>query len=240
MNAGRDFGISPLAQDKPFSNVEFATNPEPRCPCVLLLDTSYSMAGQPLEEMTEGVAQLRRELVRDPLAAKRIELAIVTFGGEVQIQSPFSSVDRFIVPKLTAHSETPMGTAIHTALDLLDERKRMYREHGIAYYRPWVFLVTDGYPTDPWTSAADRIHEGEANQSFLFFVVGVMEADFPTLRKISVRQPLRLRGLEFREMFLWLSSSLSAVSRSRPGQGGQVALEDPAGPDGWADVPNES
>lgn len=227
-----------MAENKPFSNVEFATNPEPRCPCVLLLDTSHSMEGEPLEQLNNGVSQLRAELVRDPLASKRIELAVVTFGGEVKILSPFTSVDRFIVPTLEAHSQTPMGEAIHTGIDMIEQRKAMYKDHGIAYYRPWVFLVTDGFPTDQWKSAAERIQEGEKDNRFIFFCVGVLEADFPTLRKISVRSPLRLRRLNFKEMFMWLSSSLSAVSRSKPGQGAQVELEDPTGPDGWASVPS--
>ena len=201
---------------------------------MLLLDTSFSMQGEALTQLNNGVAQLRAELVRDPLASKRIELAVVTFGGEVRILSEFTSVDRFIVPTLEAQSETPMGAAIHTGLDMIEHRKKMYKEHGIAYYRPWVFLVTDGYPTDHWRSSADRVHEGEHDSRFIFFCVGVLEADFPTLRQISVRPPLRLRRLEFREMFMWLSSSLSAVSRSRPSQGGQAHFDDPAGPNGWA------
>lgn len=223
-----------MAESNPFSNVEFATNPEPRCPCVLLLDTSDSMDGDPLEQLNSGVSQLRSDLVRDPLASKRIELAVVTFGGSVKILSPFTSVDRFIVPTLEAHSQTPIGEAIHTGLDMIEERKTMYKDHGIAYYRPWVFLVTDGFPTDQWKSAADRIQEGERDSKFIFFCVGVLEADFPMLRQISVRDPLRMRRLDFREMFMWLSSSLSAVSRSKPGQGGQVEFDDPTGPEGWA------
>jgi uncharacterized protein YegL len=127
--------------------------------------------------------------------------------------------------------DTPMGAAIQFALDELEGRKRAYREAGISYYRPWIFLITDGAPTDSWTKAAKRIREGEDANAFALFAVGVEGADMETLSKISVRPPMKLDGLKFAELFRWLSNSLKAVSRSSPGD--RVAL--PA-PDGWAEV----
>ncbi|WP_200159062.1 vWA domain-containing protein [Allochromatium vinosum] len=55
---------------QPFSDVEFAENPEQRCPVILLLDTSYSMSGRPISELNEGLATLRQELLNDPMAVK--------------------------------------------------------------------------------------------------------------------------------------------------------------------------
>ena len=65
----------------PFSAAEFAENPEPRCPCLLLLDTSASMNGEPIAELNEGLVTFKDELMADAMAAKRVEVAIVTFGG---------------------------------------------------------------------------------------------------------------------------------------------------------------
>ena len=58
----------------------FADNPEDRCPVVLLLDTSASMTGDPIKELNAGIVQFKDELAADPLASKRVEIAIVTFG----------------------------------------------------------------------------------------------------------------------------------------------------------------
>ena len=144
---------------------------------------------------------------------------------------PFHTGQHFVAPTLTAEGDTPLGGAIVLALDLLEARKTEYRQNGISFYRPWVFLLTDGAPTDDWQAAAARIREGEAGKKFAFFAVGIEGADMDTLRQLSVREPLSLQGLKFRELFQWLSSSMKSVSQSTPGT--EVRLQSPAG---WAQV----
>lgn len=63
----------------PFGAAEFADNPEPRCPCLLLLDTSGSMRGAAIAELNEGLITFKDELAADSLAMKRVELAVVYF-----------------------------------------------------------------------------------------------------------------------------------------------------------------
>ena len=55
----------------PFSGIEFADNPEPRCPCVLLLDTSTSMSGSKINELNAGLQTFADQLSADSMAAKR-------------------------------------------------------------------------------------------------------------------------------------------------------------------------
>ena len=138
------------------NNADFATNQEPRCPVVLLLDNSGSMDGQPIQQLNQGVAVLKQSLDQDPLAKLRVEVAIVSFGP-VRTCQDFVTIDQFVPPQLKAEELTPMGEAINYALDLLENRKTDYRNNGIPYYRPWVFLITDGSPTDTWQPAAQRV-----------------------------------------------------------------------------------
>ena len=226
-------------EQNPFSEsgAELASNPEPRCASLLLLDVSGSMAGAPLQQLQEGIAVYKDELFADELARKRVEIALVTFGGTVQVAQQFVAPEYFAPPTLIATGETPMASAIITGLDLLKARKDEYRAAGIGIYRPWVFLITDGAPTDmntpQWPEAMNRIQDGEDKKSFLFFSVGVEGADFECLKQLSKRaDPLKLQGLRFRDLFKWLSASQQTVSRSRTGDA--VTLPDPTGPKGWA------
>ncbi len=124
-----------------------------------------------------------------------------------------------------------MGAAIKQGLELVRQRKEEYRANGISYYRPWVFLITDGGPTDEWQSAASAVREGEESKSLAFFAIGVQGANMDILKQISVREPLLLDGLRFRDMFSWLSNSLRTVAQSTLGM--EVPLQSPQG---WASV----
>jgi len=217
----------------PFGTDNFAENPEPRCPLVLLLDTSGSMAGDPISQLNEGLVTLKDELSADSLVAKRVEIAIIKFGP-VETLNDFHTVGNFYPPHLKASGDTPMGAAINQGLDLLKIRKELYRANGIDYYRPWVMLITDGGPTDQWRGAANRVHEGESAKAFSFFAIGVEKANMDTLKEISVRQPLKLKGLRYRDLFAWLSKSMKSVSQSAVGD--TVPITNPATPEGWASV----
>src|SRR5438270_910615 len=132
--------------NRSLENVEFAENPEPRCPCVLLLDTSGSMDGAPIAALNQGLQTFKDNLIKDPLASRRVEVAIVTFDSEVQVLQDFVTADRFPPPVLTAQGGTDMAGGIQTALGLIQARKTQYRANGVTYYRPWVFMITDGEP----------------------------------------------------------------------------------------------
>jgi uncharacterized protein YegL len=230
--------------------IEIANPQQPHCAVVLLLDTSGSMGGEKISLLNEGVKGFKKDIVGDEtegikgdeLAAKRVDLAVITFGQGVNVLHEFSSVADFDSPTLTADGYTPMGEAIIKAADLVEQRKQQYKAQGIDYFRPWIFLITDGEPTDmqpgdsKWNEVVKRVHEGEAGKKFMFFAVAVEAANAELLKQIAPpnRPPVRLKGNKFREMFQWLSKSQSKVSASKVGE--QVALENPVAA-GWGEVP---
>lgn len=213
-------------------DIEFAKNPEPRCPVVLLLDTSGSMSGERIDELNAGLAIFKQEVQRDTTASLRVEVAIITFDSSVNLIQDFVTIDNFYPPQLTTTGTTAMGQGIELALNEVESRKAIYKSNGIQYYQPWVFLITDGGPTDSWQSAAQRVRQASADRKISFFAVGVQRADMNILEQIAPinTPPLMLKGLQFNELFRWLSDSMKRVSSSKVG-GGQTSL--PA-VSGWA------
>lgn len=210
---------------QPFDDDLFL-NTERRCPVVLLLDTSASMRQQ-IDIVNRGLHDLRQDLLGDPLASQRVEIMIITFGP-VRVVQDFVTVDRWMVPRLYARGETPMGDAMLKAVEEVRLRKDAYREAGLPYYRPWIWLVTDGDPTDDVTNGLKEVREEVTRGGLEMFTIGTDHANFKLLRAISApRPPVKLVEARYREMFVWLSQSLKPVSRAEPGA--PLELEDPTG-----------
>lgn len=208
---------------------DFSTTGDPRCPLALLLDVSDSMgeaqAGRrpAIDQLNDGLLELKRALGADDLARRRVEPAVVTFGGSVKVLSNFVPVANWEPPLLTAGGSTPLGAAIHTGIGLVRQRRREIAADGLASFKPWIFLITDGSPTDDWIDAAQRASDAEARGDLVFFTVAADGADTDVLSRISRRPTLRLPDNRWSELFVWLSDSLQSVSSSRPGR--QVAIE---------------
>jgi uncharacterized protein YegL len=119
---------------------EFIENPEPRCPILFLVDTSHSMLGKKIDEFNHGLANFQEKISRDLTASKRAEIAIVTFGGTVNLSQDFVTVDDFHPFALSVSGDTLLGQGIEYSLSLIEQRKQTYKNNTIDFYRPWLFL----------------------------------------------------------------------------------------------------
>jgi uncharacterized protein YegL len=227
-------------------------NPDPRVSCVLLLDTSYSMQGKPIEELNKGLVAFSQDILEDPLARKRTEVMVISCGGGVHSDPNFVEAQVFQPPALTAMGHTPMAEALRAALDSLEQQKSVYKSAGIEYYRPWLVVMSDGEPTeDPATVQATvaSLAEAQRRKAVTVFPIGIGDdVNMAFLGQLSTeRDAVRLKDLNsFTVFFKWLSASMKSVSNSsthgssdadvahKAGEGGQVALPDAAGPKGWA------
>jgi uncharacterized protein YegL len=219
-------------------DVALVDNTEQRTPLVLVLDRSGSMAGEPIAALNQGLKLLEQELKADAIAAKRVRILVVQYGGydEAEIMDDWKDAMDFVAPVLEASGTTPTGHAVDLALAKIEEEKQSFKQAGVAYTRPWLFLMSDGQPTDQWEDAADRCRAAEQANKVAIFPIAVgegAEADamgqFCNKGATNVK---RLDGLKFKELFLWLSASMKVVSQSRPG--GQAQL--PAA-DSWSNAP---
>ncbi|MEI8244533.1 MAG: VWA domain-containing protein [Lentisphaerota bacterium] len=190
-------------------------NPAPRCPVALLLDTSYSMAGAAIEELKAALAQFLRETSEDEAAGMSVELSVITFGGTVDVAMPFAAIADVDheTPDLVADGATPMGGAIQMGLDALSRRRQLYQSKGVAAYKPWLVLMTDGEPNDDWQAAAEKARNMANNKKLNLIVVGIgPSANMGILAQISGHQPMKLQGLKFKKFFRWLTDSLRMVT----------------------------
>lgn len=193
-----------------------------------------------IDELTEGVKAFYEELRNDEVAQYSAEVCIVTFGGTApQLIMDFANIDRQPpLPALIADGDTPMGEAVNMALDCLEKRKQEYRDKGVDYFQPWLVLMTDGAPNgseEALNLAINRTAGLVHTKKLTVFPIGIgAEADMSTLARFSPeRQPLRLKGMNFKEFFQWLSQSVSRTSMSMPGESVSLDVE---GIKGWAEL----
>ena len=186
--------------------------------CVVLVDTSGSMVGASIRELNEGLKELARALQEDVTASGCADVAVVSFNSTVSTVVPFCPAYSFNPPELTASGMTAMNEAIITGLDILEERKMLYRQYGTPYFRPWMFLLTDGAPTDSiYESAAlQRIQEAIQEKKVTFWPMGIGEgADINRLKKYANGGAVfKATASQFKEAFVWLSNSMSVIGNS--------------------------
>lgn len=211
------------------TTVDYSGNPNQRTPCVLVLDASGSMDTQGptgktrIEALNEGVRALEQHLRADDTAIARVQLAIVSVGGpanDADVMMDWTDARSFQAFPIVAGGSTPLGKGVQIALQLVEQCKQDLRAAGISYTRPWMMIISDGEPTDDanvWAAAARECRAAEAAKKVEVFSIGVAGANLQTMSDLSVRPPLQLDGIKFNELFVWLSASLSAASRSRPG-----------------------
>lgn len=221
-----------------FGDLEFAQNADPRVPVVLVLDCSGSMLEvrpgeerSPMDALNSGLDTLWSALHNDPLAKRRAEVSFITYGTNVSEPTEFKTVDEMVLPELQDMGITSTGAALNAALDAIEERKAMYKANGVQYYRPLAMLISDGLATDSISEASRRLKEYTEQKKLTFMPIAVEGADVEALTALSGKQALKLQGVKFEELFLWLSASAAAVSASQPGDA--VAAPSPAG---WAEL----
>lgn len=208
-------------------------NPSPRCPCLMVLDTSASMNGEPITQLNQGLQQFIHSLKEDDVAACSVELAVLTAGRQVEEVLPFTTAMNLQdCAPFSAYGMTPLGEAVERGLDMLETRKRDYKKNGVPYYQPWLVLISDGSPTDSWQAAAQRARVQAEKRALVSLMVGVDGADMQTLGQFSNRPALKLNGLRFADFFQWLSASMSRVSASAS-TSASVNLPPT---DGWASI----
>lgn len=186
---------------------------EKRLLVVLVLDTSGSMQlrGR-ITRLNNAVRDFIEALKHDKGTANIIDIGVVAFGSIIQVHPVQSLVD-FTPRELEAEGRTELGLAILTALDLVAEWRSHCEQQGTQYFRPLMFLITDGDPTDEWRPAAERVRSEEERRQLTFVGVGVEEANMDVLRHFSeTTQPVHIEGTDFMQFFQWASTAVHVLT----------------------------
>ena len=214
---------------------------ERRLPIYLMLDVSGSMSGEPIKAVREGVKLVYENLIASPVAMDVAYVSVITFGTKAEEAVPLTGVFEFRVPEIKAEGFTAMGAALSLLADSIErdiKHKKDANERGD--YRPIVFLLTDGAPTDdqvnkeginPFEEGVRRIHE----ITFANFIacgagekadMGKLEYITSGLRKNGFAVPMRdFNGETINKFFQLVSDSIVSFAETPSDSGFDAGIE---------------
>ncbi|HTU66150.1 MAG TPA: VWA domain-containing protein [Steroidobacteraceae bacterium] len=207
--------------------VDVKKNAEQRLACVLLIDCSGSMSqDNQMEQVNIGLREFEQALKEDALASVRVVVSVIAFGtpNGVDVVQEWTDAIDFTAPQFTATGGTPMGAAVDLALDTLEAMTRHFRDNGIAQYKPWLFIFTDGQPTDDFHAAARRCADAVEKRKVIVWPITTQPQGAKELKEFvgPSGNVFAIKTANVRELFRWLSDSVKAGSAANPGERAQI------------------
>ena len=192
---------------------------ERRLPVYLLLDTSGSMTGAPIEAVRRGVEQFRLEVQGDTFALETVWVGIITFGGRAEfITRGLVPFGQFSPPQISAEGQTPLGQALWLLIESLDKDLRRPVKGGPkGDWRPLVFILTDGEPTDDWREPREKMLQREQARVCRVVTVGCGPyINQQNLRDIAIGDTFNMGNDDrsFAQFFVYMTTTVLEESRS--------------------------
>ncbi len=185
-----------------------------RLPVYLLLDCSSSMTGQPIEQVRQGLRALLDDLSTEPMAIETVYLSVITFNSTAQQLIPLTELMLFKEPQIQANGATALGAALRLLKDCLEKEVRKNTEKQKGDWKPLVFLMTDGMPTDSWQTAALEVKQQKI-ANIIAFAAG-SNADVGNLKRMTdiVLKSDELSPGALKAFFQWMSQSILRTGKS--------------------------
>lgn len=195
-----------------------------RLPVFFVLDCSESMVGENLKKMESAVAAIVRSLRTDPQALETVFFSVIAFAGVARTVAPLVEIVSFYPPRLPLGGGTNLGAALDALMGEIDTSVVKTTAERKGDWRPIVYLVTDGRPTDNPASAIERWHAKYGKKATLIAIGLGRSVDFGVLRRLtdSVIAFEDVNDGDFRKFINWVSASVVAQSK-RVGEGGDRA-----------------
>lgn len=193
-----------------------------RLPVYLLLDTSGSMFGEPIEAVKNGVELLLSTLRQDPYALETAYLSIITFDNTAQQVTPLTEISAFQPPQLHASGCTALGAALALTAERVEAEvtKTSFEKKGD--WKPLVFIMTDGAPTDDISVGLQAFKK--CKFGVVVACAAGREVDTDTLKQITecVVQLDTANSSTIKAFFNWVSASVSAGSAKIDNTGAEM------------------
>jgi uncharacterized protein YegL len=170
------------------------------------------MAGEPIEAVRAGVKALLADLRGDPQAVETAYLSVITFSSSAQQVCPLTELLAFQEPNLDASGSTAFGEALTLLEQRVDAEVRKTTQQQKGDWKPLVFLMTDGQPTDSWEAAADRIKQKRVGN--IIACAAGAGADEQLLKRVT-ETVVVLNSLQpdaLKAFFKWVTQSIKTTS----------------------------
>ncbi len=186
-----------------------------RLPVYLLVDVSGSMHGEPIESVKSGLQMLVSALRKDPQALETAYLSVITFGNSATQTVPLTDLASFQIPEISAGGCTALGEALDLVCDCAEREVVKSTSDVKGDWRPMMFLMTDGVPTDNPKSGIDRFRK--MKWGVAVSCAAGSGADTKLLDRITPECVVSLDTADSASIaafFKWVSSSVSISSKS--------------------------
>lgn len=186
-----------------------------RLPIYLVLDCSESMAGEAIRLVEEGVRSIVSTLRSDPTTLETVYLSLITFSRRAQQLVPLTEVSAFEVPRLSVRPGTSLGAALRLLGECLQRDIVRTTSELKGDYKPLVFLMTDGQPTDDWESGNSMLSQPDTPHFASIYAIGCgPDVDTTILKRVSdiVLTIPDLTPESIKKLFVWLSASVQTAS----------------------------
>lgn len=185
----------------------------PRCPVILLLDTSDSMPENYLDKILTGLNIFKKQIQPNTTLkiSNCIEVTTITFGGSAQIVQDSLKDQKFVVPELKLGGISAMGQGLDKAIEILEVHKTRYEKNS-QYLTPWIFLITGSMAADNWQEGVEKIKDKIQTKQLNFLHVGVKDKKDKDFLEI-IPNSFLLEEFNFNPLFYWIAHTVKGMPK---------------------------